>query len=383
MLKKKLYTALQNFIHLEQFSGLLLMGCLLISLLIAHSDLSAKYEVFLSDYSLQHWINEGFMTVFFFVVGLEIKREVMGGELSEPRQALFPVLAAIGGMVVPALIYGALNWNGASISGWAIPMATDIAFALGVLTLLGQQVPLSLKLFLSALAIVDDIGAIVVIALFYSGTLSWIHLSYVLVIAAGMAGVAKYYKIRNPFFFLLALLLIWLCFIPTGIHATLAGILAAMLVPSATEGPKGELQSSPLERLETMLHPWVAFVILPAFILANAGVRIDSNFRLIFQEPLFLGILAGLFLGKPLGIILFAWLGCRLRWAQKPSNIGWKHIAGVGFIGGIGFTMSLFVSGLSFPAPHSLLPIAKTAVITASFAAGAVGLGLLNRTCPK
>ena len=382
-MRRDFFSALKKFIRLEQFSGLLLMGCLAMALFVAHSDFSAAYERWLSDYSLRHWINEGLMTLFFFVVGLEIKRELIGGELSDPRQALFPVLAALGGMLVPALIYGLLNWNSPGRPGWAIPMATDIAFALGVLSLLGQRVPVSLKLFLSALAIVDDIGAILVIALFYSGSLSWLHLSYVLAIALGTAVATSRYKIGNPFFFLLALVLIWISFIPTGIHATLAGILAAMLVPSAADASCDEANESTMKKLEKMLHPLVDFGILPVFVLANAGVRIGGDLGAILQDRVFLGIFAGLFLGKPVGILAFTWLGCRLRWVQKPDNVGWSHIAGVGFIAGIGFTMSLFINGLSFSALPELLEIAKLSVIVSSFAAGIFGMGMLGRKLEK
>ena len=371
-------SALQRFIRLEQSSGLILMGCLAISLLIAHSDFSATYEKLLHGYSIQHWINDGFMAVFFFLVGLEIKREVIGGELSEPRQALFPVLAALGGMLLPALIYESFNWNGIGKAGWAIPMATDIAFALGVLALLGQRAPVSLKLFLSALAIVDDIGAVLVIAIFYSGSIAWLYLLGALAISCATFAAATFFRIRSPFFYLMSLFLIWLCFIPSGVHATLAGIVAAFLVPAVTFGKE---EASPLEKLEEFLHPWVAYLILPAFVLANAGVRLSGDMKSVFQDPIFLGTLSGLILGKPLGILAFTWIGCNLRWAQKPDNLGWDHIIGVGFIAGIGFTMSLFVSGLSFPGGPYLLGTAKFAVITASFFAGIIGLGLLHRIC--
>ena len=373
-------TALQRFIRLEQSSGLILMGCLAAALLLAHSDYATAYEKMLHGYSLQHWINDGFMAVFFFLVGLEIKREVIGGELSELRQALFPVLAALGGMLVPALIYGTLNWNGMGKAGWAIPMATDIAFALGVLALLGQRAPISLKLFLSALAIVDDIGAVLVIALFYSGSLSWLYLSGALAVSCATLAAAAFFRIRNPFFYLSSLGLIWLCFVPSGVHATLAGIVAALLVPAS---PTDEKEPSPLESLEEMLHPWVAYLILPAFVLANAGLRLSGDMKGVIQDPVFLGTLCGLVLGKPLGILAFTWIGCTLRWAQKPENLCWNHILGVGFIAGIGFTMSLFVSGLSFPESPHHLDTAKFAVISASFFAGILGLGLLHRICRK
>lgn len=379
-MKKTILTALQKFIRLEQFSGLLLMGCMVVALVIAHSNYAAAFEKLLQQYSLRHWMNDGFMTVFFFLVGLEIKRELVGGELANPRRAMFPVLAALGGMVFPAVIFSVLNWNSDSLSGWAIPMATDIAIALGVLSLLGSRVPVSLKLFLSSLAIVDDIGAIAVIALFYSGSVAWMYLLLAMLILLATAAVTSLRHFRNPYFFLAVLVLTWLCLIPSGIHATLAGVLAALLVPADSHD---ERLDSPLIILEELLHPWVAYGILPAFVLVNAGVSLTGDLGVIVQNPLFMGIFAGLFLGKSMGVVAFTWLGCRLKWAEKPAGISWMQIVGVGLIAGIGFTMSLFIGDLSFPITPEHGQTAKVAVMAGSVAAAVMGLGMLDRTLAK
>lgn len=381
-MQKKFLSSFQKFIRMEQFSGLLLMGCMVVALAIAHSDFAAAYEKLLQQYSLRHWMNDGLMTIFFFLVGLEIKRELSGGELANPRQALFPVLAALGGMILPAAIFCVFNWSGGNLSGWAIPMATDIAIALGVLSLLGPRVPVSLKLFLSSLAIVDDIGAIAVIALFYSGNLSGIYLFIALLILLATAAATSLLKIRNPLFFLIVLTVTWLCLIPSGIHATLAGVLSALLVPGKA-ALYDERQESPLKVLEEKLHPWVAFGILPTFVLVNAGVRMTGDLAAAFQNPLFISVFAGLLVGKPLGIIAFTGLGCWLNWAEKPANIAWSHIAGVGFVAGIGFTMSLFIGDLSFLTAQVQGQTAKLAVIFASVAAAVLGLAVLNRTLHK
>ena len=365
--------------------------------------------------SLHHWINDGFMAVFFFVVGLEIKRELLVGELSSLRSAAFPIAAALGGMLVPAALYAALNAGGPGAPGWGIPMATDIAFALGVLALLGPRVPLALKVFLAALAIVDDIGAMLVIALFYTadlslGALAWAGGALALMILANRAGV------RHPGVYAVAGLALWVAVLESGIHATIAGVLLAMTIPSRTRLDAGtfldrstralekfrhgsapgtiltnteqqeaiqqleracEGAQAPLLKLEEKLHGPVAFVVMPVFALANAGVRLESEVSSLVTEPISLGVLVGLVIGKPLGITLFAWLSVLSGLAAKPAEVAWSAVHGAGWLAGIGFTMSIFIAGLAFPDTGSLTA-AKLGILAASVLAGVVGWGLLR-----
>ncbi|MFJ4144286.1 Na+/H+ antiporter NhaA [Pseudomonas sp. NPDC089734] len=350
-----------RFFQLEAAGGLLLIAAAALALIINNSPLSWLYNEFLDipvvaqigalkiAKPLLLWINDGLMALFFLVIGLEVKREVLEGHLSRPSQIVLPGAAAIGGMVVPALIYFVLNKdNPAALGGWAIPMATDIAFALGVLALLGKRVPVSLKLFLMTLAIIDDLGAIIVIALFYSGELS--HLSLILAAAAILAlialnrlGVTK----LGPY--MLVGLVLWVCVLKSGVHATLAGVVLAFCIPLRTQSSG----HSPLLMLEHGLHPWVAYGILPLFAFANAGVSLTGVTLESFTHPVPMGIAAGLLLGKTLGVFGLTWLAIQTGLAKLPSEANWGQVLGVSILCGIGFTMSLFVGSLAFEAGAS------------------------------
>jgi len=319
------------------------------------------------------WINDGLMALFFLMVGLEVKREIAQGELSSMQKAALPVAAAIGGMVVPALLYVVLNLGGEGQAGWAIPMATDIAFALGVLALLGDRVPASLKVFLAALAVADDIGAVTVIALFYTSKLSLTAL----LIAAGFGAlllVLNRLRVQNLGLYLLVGAALWVAVLKSGVHATIAGVLLALAVPLHGEEDDDH---SPLVHLEHTLHPWVSWLVLPVFALANAGVTVLGT-EIELLHPVALGTAAGLVVGKSVGIPAFSWLAVRLGWGQLPEGAGWRDVIGVGMLGGIGFTMSIFVAGLAFADP-ALLDTAKLGIIGSSLLAGVLGTVVLLR----
>lgn len=370
--------------------------------------------------SLHHWINDGLMALFFFLVGLEIKRELLVGELSVPRKAAIPVAAAVGGMVVPALLYYLFNAGLVTNSGWAIPMATDIAFTLGILSLLGERAPLSLKIFLTALAIVDDIGAILVIGLFYSAPPDIAALSLAALVLFCMVLLNRF-EVHHIGLYSLLSLLLWMAFLASGIHATLAGVLAAFTIPAKARltrdaiakkslqltkklqlTPAEERENladpafqsallrlsgffggaaSPLVRLEERLHPWVSYGILPLFAFANSGVTITDGMLGNLMSPLTLGILAGLCLGKPLGIAGICWLLDKLGWAEKPDNLTWLQLSAGGCFAGIGFTMSIFIAGLAFP-QNELLEQGKAAILLASFISTLLGILLLTFAAP-
>ncbi len=317
------------------------------------------------------WINDGLMALFFLMVGLEVKREIAQGELSSVRKAALPVAAALGGMVVPALLYVLVNLGGPGQSGWAIPMATDIAFALGVLALLGDRVPTSLKVFLAALAVADDIGAVTVIALFYTSKLS----VTALLVAAGIGGlllVLNRMKVQNLGLYLLVGAALWVAVLKSGVHATIAGVILAMAVP--LHGVEDD-DHSPLVHLEHTLHPWVSWLVLPIFALANAGVTVlGSEIELL--HPVALGTAAGLVIGKSLGIPVFSWIAVRSGLGQLPQGASWRHVIGIGLLGGIGFTMSIFVAGLAFADP-ALLDTAKLGILGSSLLAGVIGVVVL------
>lgn len=345
------------FFHHEAAAGLVLMAAALAALLIDNSPLSWLYSLFLDtpvgvrvgplslDKPLLLWINDGLMAVFFFLVGLEIKRELLRGELSTLGQATLPALAAAGGMAAPALIYVAVNaGDPTGLKGWAIPAATDIAFAVGVLALLGNRAPNSLKIFLLALAILDDLGAIVIIALFYTDHLSWLSL------ALAGTGIAVLWVLNRrgvtrlaPY--LLTGVVIWICVLKSGVHATLAGVVVAFAIPLAS---RSEREPTLLEQLEESLHPWIAFGVLPLFAFANAGVSLQGLSLAKLLEPVPLGIALGLFIGKPLGIFGVSWLAIKSGLAARPEGASWVQLLGVGLLGGIGFTMSLFIGTLAF-----------------------------------
>ena len=374
--------ALAAFISVETAGGLVLLASAIAAMAIANSALAGNYSAWLSmpvslsvggfaiDKNLLLWINDGLMAVFFFLIGLEVKREILGGQLSSWKQAALPVYAAIGGMVVPALVLVSINsGNPENLRGWAIPAATDIAFALGLLALLGNRVPASLKALLLAIAIIDDIGAILVIALFYTANLSVGYLALALIPFAGMIILNRMGVGRITAYALLAILL-WVFVLKSGVHATLAGVVAALTIPVTVTGGK------PLERLEHSLHPWVAFAILPMFAFANAGVSLSGITPGDILAPLPLGIAAGLIVGKQIGIFGFSWLVIRNRWASLPRGTNWLHIYGLSCLAGIGFTMSLFIGGLAFDAQKQIGAV-KLGVLGGSIMSALIGLSVL------
>ncbi len=426
----RILTPFEQFVHEETASGLVLMGCALIALVLANGPLRHAYEHLLHtqlafslgpwtlSHSLHHWINDGLMSLFFFIVGLEIKRELVVGELSDPKAAMMPIVAALGGMAIPALLFAWVNWGGSGVAGWGIPMATDIAFAVGVLALLGPRVPKSVLTFLVALAIVDDLGGVLVIALFYTAQIHW----FWLLIALGILGVLIVFNrfgIRKPLPYFILGGFMWMAMLESGIHATLAGVLTALTIPvrpkfdhrsfvdhmtellvSMRERQAGERDSrqdciihdgqsrallqtlengvhaveSPLQRLEHDMHIPVAFIVIPLFALANAGIPVE--FGLLGQtltHPVALGVMIGLVLGKLVGIAGFTWLMVRLGLGTLPLGMNGKHLFGVGLIGGIGFTMSIFIAELGFAGQTDALLMAKTGVLFASLVAGLAG----------
>ena len=373
------------FFKLEAASGLLLLISAVIALFISNSNLSNLYFETLNRYlfvginnfgikmSLLHWINDALMAVFFFFVTLEIKREFLQGELSNRKQALLPIIAAIGGMLVPALIYVYINFQtGDTLNGWAIPSATDIAFSLGVLSLLGSRVPISLKVFLTALAIIDDLGAIVIIAFFYSGDLSIKYLSLLLITFIALIILNKF-NIKKFIPYLLFGLILWFFTHESGIHATISGVLLATVIPHRKKGKDFSL----LTKIEHSISPYVAFGIMPLFALANAGVSLRGmNFDSLLL-PVPLGILLGLFIGKQIGVFLFSIISIKLKIAQMPNNANWLNFYGVGVLTGIGFTMSLFVGNLAFVENVQYISGVKIGVLTGSLLSTVFGYALL------
>ena len=367
---------LDRFIETESASGIVLAICTVAAMLFANSSFSAAYfhffEIKLLGLTLHHWINDGLMTIFFFVVGMEIKREIVAGELSTLKKAALPIAAAVGGMIAPAFIYWLLNKGTAGAHGWAIPMATDIAFALAVLTLFGARVPLALKIFLLALAIVDDLGAVIVIAVFYTEEIRVVGLAG---LAASMAIIilARTLRLTSYFLYVFIGILAWGATLYSGIHATIAGVLVGLVTPFVIYTDKKELNNySPLNDLIHKLHPWVGFVIMPVFALANAGISLQGvDYNSLLNNSIFSGVWIGLFVGKPLGIFAFSLIVVKLGLATMPRGLRWQHLAGVSILGGIGFTMALFISSLSLDFGHMIF--AKAAVLFGSLLAGVVG----------
>jgi NhaA family Na+:H+ antiporter len=370
-----------DFVSIEALGGLVLLVGAVAALVWAnaatgsyadfwHHHLSVGVGDASIDLSFQHWVNDGLMTVFFFVVGLEIKREVVRGELRDPRTVALPVLAAIGGMVLPALVYAALNGGSAGAKGWAIPAATDIAFAVGVLALLGPRVPRNLKLFVLTLAIVDDIGAIIVIALFYSGGVEglWLLGAGTLV---GLILVLQRLHLGTPFAYVIPALALWVCLYESGVHPTIAGVILGLLTPARPFGGRQVIES-----LEHRVHPWSSFLIVPLFALANAGIVISrETVSRAFDSPVTIGIALGLVLGKTLGITLATVLGMRLRVGRLPEGVRWPHLVGGAAIAGIGFTVALFVADLSFHGAR--LENAIMGILAGSLLSGLVGAAVI------
>ncbi|PKB63206.1 MAG: Na+/H+ antiporter NhaA [SAR202 cluster bacterium Io17-Chloro-G1] len=418
----------QRFTAQEASAGIVLLACAIAALIWANSPWSHSYEelwethlkIGFGDYTLDEtlhfWINDALMAVFFFVVGLEIKREVLVGELANLRQAALPIMAAVGGMAIPAALYMALNAGGPGSTGWGIPMATDIAFSLGVLALLGSRIPITLKVFLTAFAIVDDIGAVAVIALFYTDEVVWTNVAA----AVGLLGVLaaiNWLGVRHAMVYAILGIGVWFSFLTSGIHATVAGILIAATIPSSVRinasefvehgramldgfelgiGSNGaehttieqsaaveELEracmdvESPLQQLEHDMHPWVAFGVMPLFALANAGVAVDSGLLDTLSGRVSLGVLLGLIVGKQVGIFTFAWLTIRFGIASMPQGVSWRQIYGISWLGGIGFTMSIFITGLALEG-EQLVSESKLAILVASVICGVIGWWILR-----
>lgn len=429
-----IFSPIENFLRMESSSGIILLVVAVIAMILANSPLYEFYNSIISfnlgvniggteiSHSLQHWVNDGLMVIFFFVVGLEIKRELVEGELSSPSKAALPMFAALGGMIVPALFYFSLNPSGPASSGWGIPMATDIAFAVGILTLFSKKAPFTLKIFLLALAIVDDLGAILVIAFFYTEQIHQIALGLA---AVGIAVITimKYSGVRKIAVYSAVGFLVWIAILKSGVHATISGVIMGLLTPVAALFPKKELpkkfqslakdiadsiesekentefshntlnkindlhlvtveSSSPLERLIHMLHPFVSFIIMPVFAFVNAGVHIeDFTLDSFVTNHISLGIILGLVLGKPIGIMLFSFMAIKLKLAKLPVGVSWSQMLSVGFLAGIGFTMALFISNLALSADH-LEMFSKLGILTASLIAGVIGSALLQFSKP-
>lgn len=382
----KLVNGIKNLLSSESSGGIILLSCVVISLIIANSPLGMGFEQLLAtqigyhsesvhlEYSVLLWINDGLMAIFFLMVGLEIKRELVNGQLSSPKRAIFPILAAIGGVLVPALIYKGFNFGTETAAGWGIPMATDIAFSLAIINMLGRKVPISLKVFLAALAIVDDLIAILVIAIFYNSDLELTNLYIALAIFAVLL-LFNRLGVKQLYFYLIPGLFIWYFIHHSGIHATIAGVLVAMSIP--TRVFEGETES-PLIKLEHILAKPVSFIIMPLFALVNTNIIIEGEMLAGLVTPLGLGIILGLVVGKPLGISIICWITVKLNLADLPEKATYGQILGVGMLAGIGFTMSIFIAILSFSGQDIILAEAKIAVLLASLISGIMGYGFLH-----
>ena len=422
--------------HDESTAGIVLLISAVIAMIWANSAWSDSYH-HLWEYkisiqagaygiskTLHEWINDGLMAMFFFVIGLELKREIMGGELSDRGKAMLPLVAALGGMLLPALIYFLFNPTRPESNGWGIPMATDIAFALGIMSLLGNRVPLSLKIFLTALAIADDIGAVLVIAFFYTSNISMITLG-VAGLFLGLLLSANYIGVRSTLFYgLVGIAGVWLAFLMSGVHATIAGVLAAFAIPARTKIDEEkfiqvledqlrefhaippndvtllepaqykviekinrltEAAGTPLQKLEYKLHPWISYLVMPLFAFSNSGITLHAGFlKDILSSNITLGVLLGLVFGKFIGVLIFSWLAVKMKIAALPQGVSWKHIIGVALLAGIGFTMSLFITTLAFN-DAQLVTDAKLGIFIASIISGVVGYFVLKKatTTPK
>jgi Na+:H+ antiporter, NhaA family len=364
-----------DFFESEKSGGLLLIFCTAFSLTFANFLFQDAYpslwHLQIAGNSLEHWVNDGLMTIFFLLIGLELERELYVGELSNIKKSLLPIFAAIGGMCIPAGLYLLFNYNTESQSGAGIPMATDIAFALGILSLLGNRVPLGLKVLLTAIAVIDDLGAIIVIAIFYTDTISWLNLGISLGLFAIMSGLNRL-KVHNLIPYIIGGVAMWYFMLHSGVHATITGVLLAFAIPFGDGKEK-----SPSYILQHFLHKPVAFFVLPVFALANTCIVFENNFFEGLLQLNSLGIGIGLLLGKPLGITLFSFIAVSLGICALPDEIRWKQIVGVGFLGGIGFTMSIFITLLAFNTTE-LVTSSKIAILTASIIAGIIGYFMLN-----
>jgi len=376
----KLSKLFNEFFHSEKSGGILLIICTLASLALTNSALQGEYmsiwNTSVANHSVGHWINDGLMTIFFLLIGLELEREIYIGELSDLKNSMLPIFAALGGMILPALIHIMFNYNTDTQDGEGIPMATDIAFALGALSLLGNRIPPALKVFLTALAVIDDLGAIVVIAVFYTGKIEWVNLGIALAIFAGLL-VLNRLKVHNLIPYLLAGLFMWYFMLHSGIHATITGVLLAFAIPFGDGSEK-----SPSFILQRALHLPVAFVILPLFALANTSVIISANWYMSLLTSNGMGIILGLTVGKPIGILSFSLLSIKMKWASIPEGITFRHMLGAGLLGGIGFTMSIFITLLAFQ-DSRIVDQSKIAIMIASLMAGVFGYLILKWTKGK
>ncbi|WP_353147937.1 Na+/H+ antiporter NhaA [Flavobacterium sp.] len=368
----------KDFFESEKLGGLILLVCTITSLLLANSAFGESYHHFwlteFSGKSIEYWINDGLMTIFFLLIGLELEREIYQGELSNIKDALLPIFAAIGGMAIPAGIYLAFNFDTVTQSGAGIPMATDIAFAIGILSLIGNRVPLSLKIFLTALAVIDDLGAILIIAIFYTKTILWSNLVMALGLFLFLYVLGKYFKVKNLLPYLIGGIFMWYFMLHSGVHATITGVLLAFAIPFGNGGTK-----STSYILQHILHKPVAFIILPIFALANTAIVMNGNLAEVVTENYSLGVALGLVVGKPLGIFILTFLVVKIGWCQLPSDMNWKSILGVGFLGGIGFTMSIFITLLAFDNPI-IINNTKLIIVLSSLIAGVFGFLFLKIT---
>lgn len=367
----------KNFIDSEKAGGLILIGSTIISLILANSMFGAEYIGFwhskIGGLSIEHWINDGLMAIFFLLIGLEIEREIYKGELSNPKDAFLPIFGALGGIIFPAGLFLLFNYGTATQSGAGIPIATDIAFALGILSLLGNRVPISLKIFLTALAIIDDLGAILIIAVFYTKTLLWTNLF----IALGIFGLLLFFnrlKIRNLIPYIIGGVAMWYFMLHSGVHATITGVLLAFAIPFGNGGNK-----STSYILQHFLHKPVAFFIIPIFALANTAIVFTSNIGETLAQDYSIGIALGLIVGKPLGVFLLTFLAVSIGFCKLPDDLNWKSIIGVGFLGGIGFTMSIFITLLAFD-NEIIINNAKFVILLSSLTAGIIGYLSLKLT---
>ncbi|CAA7194524.1 Na+/H+ antiporter NhaA [Chryseobacterium potabilaquae] len=378
----------KKFFKSNQSSGIILIFCVLTSLIIANSSAANSFQQFLDrelgfdlihlKYPISIWINDGLMTVFFLLVGLEIKRELIEGELSSFKNASLPIFAAIGGMLVPALIYTLFNYGTEYSNGWGIPMATDIAFSLAIVSMLGNRVPNSIKIFLAALAIVDDLGAILVIAIFYTEQIHWFYLLLSVGISI-LLFILNFFKVTKILFYIIPGIFLWYFLHHSGIHATIAGVILAFSIPTN----ESNVKISPLEKLENTLHFPVSFLIMPLFALTNTNISFGNDIMKGLTSTLGMGIIAGLVLGKLIGINLFSYIAIRSKLSSLPQNSSWSHMLGVGLLAGIGFTMSIFIALLSFKEKIDIQDEAKFAILIASISASLIGYIVLYISSKK
>lgn len=378
-IERPLSLSFKEFFESSKAGGIVLILCTILSLAIANSTLGSAWLGFwhqvVAGLSIEHWVNDALMAIFFLLIGLELKRELVNGELSDLKNAMLPMLAAAGGIAVPALIHFGLNAGSATQAGVGIPMATDIAFALGVLALLGSRVPASLKIFLTALAVMDDLGAIIVIALFYTAELSFLYLIGALAVFAGLLALNRVLRVMALLPYLVGGALMWFLMLKSGVHATIAGVLLAFTIPYSSREDDAQ---SPSHRLEHVLHKPVTFLILPIFALANTGIIIGAGWETELLSANSLGIIAGLVVGKPIGIFLFSFAAVALGLCRLPLDLAWRHILGAGLLGGIGFTMSIFITNLAFVGAGDTINASKMAILVASLVAGIAGFTWLK-----